>query len=128
LTLAEPLHDRQEFGVQGQLKNGCRLGLASELAIINLVRPATELAGALNPAQHIRPPKPSPVRKGRLGDNIHASLHCREGFGYCPLIIADFPEIDYLHSLGCQMLEIRVFVLGTALPEHPEIGRMPDWR
>jgi hypothetical protein len=121
LTPAEPLHDRQKFGVQGQLKNGCRLCLASELAIINLVRPAAELAGALNSAQNIRSPEPSPVRKGRLLNDVHAPYHCREGFGYCPLVVTDFPEIDYLHSLGCQMLEIRIFVLGTSLPEHPEI-------
>jgi hypothetical protein len=62
--------------------------------IINLIRPAAELAGALNSSQHIRPPKPSPFRKGCLGDNIHTPLERREGFGYGQLIIKDIPQVD----------------------------------
>jgi hypothetical protein len=65
----------QEFRVERELQNGTAPGVLGELGIDHLVGPAIMSARFFDPAQDIRPTKPSVITKGRLNDNIHPRPH-----------------------------------------------------
>jgi hypothetical protein len=98
-----PLDAFQELGIKRKLKDGCRLCFAGQFAVVDFIRPAAELAGPLNPPQHVRTSKPSPICQRRLSDCFSAAFHRCTRFRQCLFRILNIPQIDNGHSPSFQM-------------------------
>jgi len=125
------LRERQELGVQTELQDRAGAGLARELGVFDLVRPAAENGarrGDLH--EYVRPPLPRTVREPGLDDHVGAVVHRGEGPLDGDLVVWGLAQVDDVPPVRAQRLDVRPFVLEPAPEQRLELRiiepRLPD--
>lgn len=119
-----PLRFLQQLGIEAKLEHRPRLRFARELGVHHLVRPGSEAALALDPAQDVGTPNPAVMGQRALSDDLDAILHGRKRIGDCLIRYFSTFDADDVQTLTGQMRDIPFLVRQTPFPENLEI-RIP---
>ena len=111
-----PLRFLQQLGIEAKLEHRPRLRFARELGVHHLVRPGSEAARALDPAQDIGTPNPAIMEQRALNDDLDSILHGRKRVGNCLIRYFSTFDADDVQTLTGQMRYIPFLVRQTPFP------------
>ena len=114
----------EDLRVDGQLQDGPAARVARELRVVDLVRPAAELARTLDPAKDVRGALPAVGAQVGLENHRHAAADGRHG-ARRPIVHA--AQIEDVEALGYEGVDVAPLMLLAAGAERVDERIVPVW-